>query len=493
MGAVGGALSEFLIFGSKPIMKIRNTVIALASLAALGSAHALTPAEIVAERNAGTLKEVRIAGASALRLALGGYMQEIANPATFDVFFNDATGANNRAYSFRLAVQVGNWPAGTAVLVTKRDAGGSGQGVGPIITADANQAQMLVDASCVATGNASPTADIQTPSFYCASTVGALADAGLSDVEPALLEAGINAGAGRAVDNLDSAGFVQNVFGVAVNKKLYLALQKAQGLVDVSATAIDEDAAKQPSIPTTFVRGALTGQLLGSNATKKGWNLLIPASVEANINNKKINVCRRTAGSGTQAASNAFFANNPCGGATAYTPSNAGGGAISATGSLTVVAGAGTGNVETCLGTTAENAAGGAFALGVIGRENNPRANGGDKGYRFVKLSGVAPERAHVIDGSYEFVTESTMQWAKTGANAPAGDKLEFLKNLRANIGKASVLAQLDPDLQAGLVATPDTIPAGTAWSDLPEAVRSFTSHTARSAARTCTPVRMTK
>ncbi len=493
MGAVGGALSEFLIFGSNTIMKIRNTVIALASLAALGSAQALTPAEIVAERNAGTLKEVRIAGASALRLALGGYLQEVANPATLDVFFNDATGANHRAYSFRLAVQVGNWPAGTAVLVTKRDAGGSGQGVGPIITADATQAHMLVDASCAATAKASPATDIQTPTFTCAGTAPALADAGLSDVEPALLEAGINAGAGRAVDNLDSAGFVQNVFGVAVNKKLYLALQKAQGLVDLGAGAIDEDAAKQPSIPATFVRGALTGQLLGSNAAKKGWNLLIPASVEANINNKKINVCRRTAGSGTQAASNAYFANNPCGGSAAYTPSNAGGGAISATGSLTVVAGASTGNVETCLGTTAENAAGGAFALGVIGRENNPRANGGDKGYRFVKLSGVAPERAHVIDGSYEFVTESTMQWAKTGANAPAGDKLEFLKTLRANIGKAAVLAQLDPDLQAGLVATPDTVPAGTAWSDLPESVRSFTAHTARTAAKTCTPVRMFK
>ncbi|QPF73072.1 hypothetical protein G8A07_09185 [Roseateles sp. DAIF2] len=472
-------------------MKIRNTVIALASLAALGSAQALTPAEVVAERNAGNLKEVRIAGASALRLALGGYLQEVANPTTLDVYFNDAAGANHRAYAFRLAVQVGNWPAGTAVLVTKRDAGGSGQGVGPIITADATQAHMVVDASCVATANASPATDIQKPTFTCAGTAGALADAGLSDVEPALLEAPINAGANRAVDNLDAAGFVQNVFGVAVNKKLYLALQKAQGLV--SGNDIDEDAAKQPSIPATFVRGALTGQLLGSNAQKKGWNLLIPTSVDAAVNSKKVNVCRRTAGSGTQAASNAYFANNPCGGASAYIPSNAGGGAISATGALTIVAGASTGNVEDCLGKTAQDAAGDAYALGVIGRENNPRANGGDKGYRFVKLSGVAPERANVINGSYEFVTESTMQWAKSGANAPTGDKLEFLKTLRANIGKASVLAQLDPDLQAGLVATPATIPAGTAWDDLAPEVKAFTSHTARAAAKSCTPVRMAK
>ena len=35
-----------------------------------------------------------------------------------------------------------------------------------------------------------------------------------------------------------------------------------------------------------------------------------------------------------------------------------------------------------------------AYGLGVLGRENNPLANGGDKGYRYVKLSGAAPTRA---------------------------------------------------------------------------------------------------
>lgn len=478
------------------MMKFRSSLIAVAALAAIGSAQALTPTEIVAERAAGNLKEVKITGASALRLAIGGFIQsDLAQPGTLDVFFNDAGGAAHRAYSFRLNQAIGSWAVGTPILITKRDAGGSGQGVGPLITADATQVHMKVDASCTPGAGVSPATDIQTPGFLCAGTVAGLADAGLSDVEPALLEAGINAGSAKPTGNLDSQGFVQNVFGVAVNKKAYLALQKAQGLVDGSATVVDEDAAKQPSLPISFVRAALTGQLTGNSSTKKGWNYVIPTSVDAAVFTKKINVCRRVAGSGTQAASNAYFANNPCGGGDVYVPLNAGGGAISATGAVSVVAGSGTGNVESCLGTVAENAAGTAYALGVIGRENNPRpmVNGvqQDKGYRFVKLNGVAPERANVINGTYEFVVESTMQWAKTGANAPTGDKLDLLKLLRNNMGKASILAGLDVDFQAGLVASPTTFTG--AWADLPPAVQAFTSHSSRKSAASCTPVRMIK
>lgn len=474
-------------------MKFRSSLIALAALAVIGSAHALTPAEVVAARTDGSLKEIKISGASALRLALGGFIQaDLAQPGTLDVFFNNTAGNDHRAYSFRLNQKIGAWDVGTPILITKRDLGGSGQGVGPLITADATQLHMKVDGACTVNAlGASPALDIQKPGYFCSGTIAGLADAGLSDVEPALLEATVNAGAGRNVSNLDSEGFVQNIFGVAVNKKLYLALQKAQGLVAASATVVDEDAAKQPSLPIPFVRGALTGQLLGNDpTTKKGWNLVVPTSVDAAIMSKKINVCRRAAGSGTQAASNAFFANNPCGGADIYSPANAGG-SIGATGALAVVAGSSTGAVESCLGTTAQNAAGDAYALGVIGRENNPLANGGDKGYRFVKLSGVAPERANVINSSYEFVVESTMQWAKTGANAPTGDKLTLLKLLRNNMGKASVLAGLDIDFQAGLAASPSTI-VGT-WADLSPAVQAFTSHSGRKAAASCTPVRMSK
>lgn len=480
-------------------MKLRSSLIALACLASFGAAHALTPAEVAAARADGSLKEVRLAGASALRLLVGSYLQaDLAQPATFDVFFDSATGANHRAYSFKTKVAIGSWPVGTPVLVTKRDAGGSAQGVTPLLNGgDATQAHMLVDASCTAAaGGVSPATDIQKAGFICASTKTGLAHAGFSDVEPALLQEVINGGSGLDVTGLDAAGFVQNIFAIGVNKKLYLALQKAQGLVASNATVIDESAAAQPSVPKSFIAGALTGQLLGSSAaSKKGWNLLIPASVDSNINNKRINVCRRTPGSGTQAASNLYFANNPCGGGSQYTPSAGTTSAtLAVTGSLTTLQNSSTGGVETCLGNVEAlaDSTGGGYAFGVLGRENNPLANGGDKGYRYVKLSGATPSRAGLIAGDYDFAVEASMQWASNGAaNAPASDVLALLTKLRGEMGKASILQGLDPDLQNGLAALPSTFSG--AWSDLDAVTKSYTSHTSRTSGNSCAFVRMTK
>lgn len=178
----------------------------------------------------------------------------------------------------------------------------------------ASQEHLIVgEAGCVAAeGGVSPATDFQKAGFICSSKGPALAHAGISDVEPALLQATINGGSGLDTSGLDAAGFVQNIFAVGVNNKLYLALQKAQGLDN--AGAINEAESARPSIPKSFITGALTGQILGNSSSKKGWNLLIPTSIDANVNSKRINVCRRTPTSGTQAASNLYFANNPCGG-----------------------------------------------------------------------------------------------------------------------------------------------------------------------------------
>lgn len=482
-------------------MKLRSSLIALACLASFGAAHALTPAEVVAARGDGSLKEVRLTGASALRLLIGAYIQsDLAQPATFDVFYDSASGANYRAYSFKTKAAIGAWPVGTPVVIYKRDLGGSAQGVAPLLNGgDATQTHMLIDASCTTGSGPSPATDVQKPGFLCGGTTAALAHGGFSDVEPPLLQEIVNGGTGLDTSGLDAAGFVQNIFAIAVNKKLYLALQKAQGLVPSSATTIDESAAAQPSVPKTFIAGALTGQILGSSSNKKGWNLLIPATVDSNINAKRVNVCRRTPGSGTQAASNLYFANNPCGGANQYTPTAGSTTAtLAVTGSLTTLQNSSTGAVENCLGTV-ENLAdstGGGYAFGVLGRENNPQAvvNGvpSEKGYRYVKLSGATPSRAGLISGEYDFAVEASMQWPKSdAANAPAADVLALLTKMRAELGKASILQGLDPDLQNGLAALPSTFTG--AWSDLDATTKSYTSHTNRASANSCSFVRMTK
>jgi hypothetical protein len=464
----------------------------------------------VAARGDGSLKEVRLAGASALRLLIGAYIQsDLAQPATFDVFYDSASGANYRAYSFKTKVAVGSWPVGTPVVIYKRDLGGSTQGVAPLLNGgDATQTHMLIDASCTTGSGPSPATDVQKPGFICAGTTAALAHGGFSDVEPPLLQEIVNGGTGLDTSGLDAAGFVQNIFAVAVNKKLYLALQKAQGLVPTSATAIDESAAAQPSLPKTFIAGALTGQILGSSSNKKGWNLLIPASVDSNINNKRVNVCRRTPGSGTQAASNLYFANNPCGGANQYTPTAGSTSAtLAVTGSITTLQNSTTQDVENCLFNVEglADSTGGAYGFSILSLASNPlKTEAGaavDRGYRFAKISQAAPTKANVIAGNYELSLEIHLNWPRRGFDNSPNDKTEdFLYSMLQKAGRPCMISS-----SLSLLATPDKSYTSAcsplygvydeapttyfSWFDNP--LRNSISHMQRS--NSCAPSRMTK
>lgn len=488
-------------------MKVRY--IALAALAAAaGSAHALTPAQIDAYRTAGTLKEVYVAGASAQRLFIGAWFQQQCKPATFDVFFNGTgpapVGTSHRAYSCDLAKKSGNWPANTHLLLVKRDAGGSVQGVNPVATGTA-QDMMVVDGTCTATGNPSPATDILVPSFACASVAPRLADAGVSDVEPALFQKPEQLLAPAVkVDttSLDSKAFNQTIMGVAVNKKLYRALQEAQGKIPAGGT-LDDDPAKQPTLDSVFVSAALSGGLSGSTAAKLGWNLVVPASVDAGVLSKQVNVCRRNIGSGTQASFNAEFLNAGCGTGTAvYAPVGQTVGkdnstviaspALAESGTLAWNLGSGAGSVETCLGTTVENLGGTAYAIGMLSRENTPLPTGTtvDKGYRFVKLDNQSPARDNAKVGNYKFVYAATMQWNKTTLTDL--DVKQFLINLRANGGKATSLNIADVDTQQGVLALPSTY-AG-AYEDLTDPVTlKFASRMDRNTAASCSPMRFVK
>jgi hypothetical protein len=293
------------------------------------------------------------------------------------------------------------------------------------------------------------------------------------------------------LSNVVSAPFVQGIFGVAVNKQAYLALQKTQGLDN--AGAIDESDAKRPSLPTTFVRAILTGGLSATATTKRGWGLVIDESVDAAVNTKAFNVCRRQPGSGTQAASNIYFAQNPCAVDVATVLRQAGATAPThaAVGGYIVNEQSGTGGVESCLGTTV-NGISGAYGLAVLGRENNPLANGGDKGYRYVKLDGMEPVRWNAATqkgattGHYDFVFESTIQTNSANSNLDS-DKLAFITAIRTGAPKPSSLAAADADTQQGVMS-----PTG-AWSGLGQypalsaANKPFASRVSRIAGNSCT------
>lgn len=462
-------------------MKLRLIALA-AGLAAASATHALTPADIATARTAGTIKEITVAGASALRLSLAAYVAEICNTATMHVYFDSVAGTNHRAYSCNLAKAVGNYAVSTPIVVYKRDQGGSGQGVNPIATNTAT-AQMKIanDATCTVVAATPNYTDIQVANYICTTTESRVADVGISDVEPNLLNQAPNLADSTAgnpssgavspvnLSNLVVTPFVQGIFAVAVNKQAYWALQQTQFPSQTAGRTIaDIDTLPQPSLPTTFVRNYLTGGLSATATTKRGWGQVISESVDAGVNTKAFNVCRRQPGSGTQAASNAYFAQNPCG----ITPSSvlrqaaATAPTHSATGSFIVNEQAGTGGVETCLGTTV-NGISGAYGLAVLGRENNPLANGGDKGYRYVKLDGMEPVRYNgstgAATGHYDFVYESTIQYnsANPGLNA---DKIAFISGangLATGPTKPAALAAADADTQQGVMSPP------VAWASL--------------------------
>jgi len=506
-----------------------HAIAAAAALVAAGSVHALTPAQIDAARTAGTLQEVRIAGASALRLSVAAYVKEICTPSSFHVIWNsNAEGTAHRAYSCNLDIKVGNYNAGTPVLIYKRDAGGSGQGVNPIaLAADQTHMRVLNDATCTTiNGGATPATDAAIPNFICTGTetTGIKSDAGISDVEPQLLQASVNLPSGTTaltpaqVSGLDSGPLAQALFGVVVNKKAYRALQEAQGIIGAGASLIDVPAdqstwtaatiATIPSLPATFVRAMLTGQLFGGAANAgqlKGWNIVIPTSVDANSAIKTLNICRRTEGSGTQAASNAFFALNPCNNSAGglYLPlgvSGSSGNETTTNATVTsapilVQEGSSAGQVENCVGNDAQAAAGLdniAYALGVLGREANPQrgAVGSDLNYRYVKLDGVAPVRNEAKVGNYGFVYEASMQWNRT--TVPAGsDRQLFLSALRSGFGTPNALAAVDSDTQQGVM----TPPAGFAgpYASATGNAALFGSRVSRVAANSCAGLRMIK
>ncbi len=490
-------------------MQIR--LIALAALMAAGSAHALSPADIAGYRAAGTLKEIKVGGASAQRLFIASYAQSICNAGNFDVH-HDANGTkignDYRAYSCTLSTTVGAWAAGTPVVIYKTDKGGSANGVFPILDAAAPGTVPFLnveDASCVRTANPTPAVDILKPSYTCAnaSAVAATPHAGVSDVEPAIVVKPVNGGATQSTAQLDVKAVNLSLFGIAVTKTLYRALQEQQGIIGTGAAMVDVPAdqstwdastfATIPSLPSSFVTQALAGKVQGGSTTVPGWNAVIGAAVDPAVASKQVNVCRREVGSGTQAAAQLHFLNNPIAAGTgAIAPAADNAVAIAQVGALAVKADSSTGNmVANCL-TPAENAA--AYALGIVSRENNPRANNGNATWRFVKIDGAAPHPSVARDGTYSYLYAATMQFNKTlvTTTSPEG---KFIAAMRTNAGKPSSMNKFDLDNQYGYLSLPSTYTG--LYSNLadPVAIKfgSRVERTSTPTANSATPLRLVK
>ncbi len=378
---------------------------------------------------------VRIAGSSGMSKAFAASANaQLCQPGTTHVYWDDRAplgvlgaedGGRYQAYFCSAKAGITGIAAGARLLVVKRDRDGSLLGIGPVVNKEAVEF-MRIDASCVDLGAAIA---YPAPRFLCTGLENAVPDGGLSDVERAIWSArgqGTQTVPGTVVE-------VKNFFGqgigIGVSDALYSALQAAQGLT-VGAT----DSANQPRITR--------GQYASIVATIGSY---VNASFLTGVPGKLYN-CRRPNSSGTQAASDVFFLDNPCqrnatptfGQMSSRTANNYGP-------NLTVTESSTTADAIACLKDADTATAGQELAIGPVTLENVPSS-----GWKFVKLDGVSPnfyatdpdgagalkrgdpdptQRRNVLLGHYLFAMEGSMVWRGDSAFAGAAGPLQLIAN----------------------------------------------------------------
>lgn len=337
------------------------------------------------------------------------------------------------------------------VLFHKRSAGGSAQGVNPVLDEQTIDAMVINNGNCAKEGS---------DSFYrcrisqAGDLVKKVSDAGVSDVNPELFR-GVNTPDGSAPVNplkvsqrmeVSSGGAL--VFNTPVTKALRDALQRAQidmGTLEADCEGQDTERC-MPSLRKQQVASLFTGNIGKWSAIKvvdkQGASTPLTDYANGSITDDKVHLCRRVNGSGTQAQFNSNFLSNPCT-ESALSPSST----SNPLAGPVVILNSGSGNVDTCLadfndGTnnSGANAAGTkAWAIGVQSTERNADIK---RNYRFIKIDGVAPTLANTASGNYMDWAEVTYQWRKPAYNGPTGDKLKIIEKIASDAGKPSIIAK---------------------------------------------------
>jgi len=451
-------------------MKLKQIAVLIAgmSASAVALANPVTVAQIDAARANGTLQQAWLTGASApTRTVYEGWVRGCA--ANTNTIFSTQGGAavvpgaigNYSAYACvrggRVSVLYHSVDGGSLNAYTPHTIGtvmariryvGTGNGCGsPLAYVDptnaANNATVFKGCGLVggnqgatgvtnATNAAALAADPNAPQW----PVG-----GYSDVEASLFPAAIGGGDVSARGTESNVG-VGQVFAVAASIPLYRAMQVAQGLTQ------NDDPANAPNI-THAQYVSLIAQGGGSIGD---WTPILGS------NPGRVCIARRPDTSGTQAASNAFFLQNPCadgvGAARIPTTSD-----NNITGAYEVVAHAGTGNVKTAL-TNASNSssANDRFAIGIMSAENNWREDpAASAGYRYLRLDGVHPEAGDILNarvtaanGQYKFHMEMKDFVRADYAGRPAKTAFE-----------AAIIGEITAALKTPPVATCAVFPRG--------------------------------
>jgi hypothetical protein len=435
-------------------MKLKQIALAVATMAVGFAANAAGTVNIAGVPHS----VVYLAGAS----APDTFLADIAEGMMTGVTFYSASNYKAFAGSANGIAGIAN---GTKVLFIKRSAGGSAMGVGPVArgqrvkTIDVNNCSAGVGTKanpyiCAIVG-----ADPGEDGAELVTNAGLVPDMGVSDVEPAMFQEPLNTENDTAALN---ASETARLTAVPVNQQL-------MGLV-----ATDNVPA------STHLSRSVYGALLNGQITT--WDQVDPSL------SGDVAVCRRVEGSGTQTSYNWFFGNFPCSGneggsipparmTDSYGWKADGAGTddepyiIDTSAGYTVIENSGSGDVRSCL--TAANAGtdytfktwdpeeqkvntfkatfsnGPMKAVGILSLDSYTKTSGFsfrhldgagtytyDAGTKTLSSSagatGVAPSKANMIAGKYDFVVELSMQTRNAAVTNEQGDNVGAVSGLQA-------------------------------------------------------------
>ncbi len=458
---------------------MKRNLLALAALAAIAGGAQAAPLDRTGA--AGATNKLYISGSSALQKLVEGMVAQNCDANGMTVWrsasgftwaggasADSANGASHNMYACTLKAgnDFGAAYDNQTILVVKREAGGSAQGVFPIATnapirllninsanCDAAPAAFPAFGVCVGVAGSGAVTEIATP-----------ADMGISDEEPDVFNASFNhAGAQPNVGASDffapgPTAFGQAVMGVVVNGKLYNDLQADQ----VAAGTLP--AGGVPNISAVGFTSILQSALVYPLA--EGWSPLFTGNTPLKFSH--LNVAFRGVGSGTRAAAGLYFNNYPTGsvarnfttsGTTATNPPGFSG---AVDGLRTFYLASSSGNVIANIDNCQNLSGGNIYCIGILGLEQDITG----KDVKFVRVDGGLPTDARA--GKYGVVYEPTFQINKTAVNAGG-------QALAAAFGAALAIPSNINSAFAGqgVLALPGNCPAGAfeTWVAPPQSV----------------------
>lgn len=331
-------------------------------------------------------------------------------------------------------------PDGTRVLVVKRDRGGSGVGVGPLQTNTQITFLDVSPATCSVVGtpgvNGAPAITNPTgglvPLQECAATYNQnqLTEMGTSDIEPdkffqinepVVDGVGLPFTGGTFAERTTLAGLAFNTPVTLALRNVLQTEQFPNAATNVCnpghpsynlLTADPNDRADATNAESQACMPSLSRSQIASImaiGTTINWNQLLRANgtpiLPAGL---PIQICRRVAGSGTQATINALVMGWPGDpGATIdiQVPRLPNG--------TTVIGNSGSGDVDTCLHNF--NATANPYAIGVLSVEGRNTDN--LRNWRYIKVDGVAPTLRNIHAGDTYMWAQQSCQRRNEGLN----------------------------------------------------------------------------